>query len=83
MKWQKKKKKKKNEKHTHTHTHTHKQNLWFEHTTPFQNVIDLLSWVSTATAFPLEQMLFMLKNKSLTVKKTLLYWSPLNWYDPY
>ena len=29
-------------------------------------------------------MLFMgKKNKSLTVKKTLLCWSPLNWYDLY
>ena len=52
-----------------------KQNMWFEHNTD----------TDTATAFPIEYMLFMGKknNKSLTVKKTLLYWSPLNWYDPY
>ena len=61
-------KKKKNEKKKKKKKYTQK-NLWFKHAPPppFQNVIDLLSLVrrdtDTATAFPLEQMLFMGKKK--------------------
>ena len=69
------KKNKKKKKKTRKQQQKQKQNMWFEFNTD----------TDTATAFPIEYMLFMGKknNKSLTVKKTLLYWSPLNWYDPY
>ena len=69
----KNKNKQKNNNKTTTTTTTTKKNLC-SNRQPFQNVIDLLFCVRRD--FHLKKCYLSVKNKRLTVGKTLLYWSP-------